>query len=117
MTGHPPTGSQGRWTRPFGGWTFYVYASAAIVIGVLTLVPLHNDALRSAPPAAQSYDKALLLVAVQQAEDALPLRRDLEAPFPEQLGELGGRLHAADSSPADTSWSSTTIVNDGVGAT
>ena len=34
-------------------------------------------------------------VAVEHLEDPLPLRRDLEAPVPEQLGELGRRLHGS----------------------
>ena len=56
-------------SRLFGGWAFYLYASTAIVIGVLALVPLRNDDLRSAPPAVHSYDDALRLVALQQAAD------------------------------------------------
>ena len=57
-------------SRLFGGWAFYLYASTAIVIGVLALVPLRDDDLRSAPPAAHSYDDALRLVALQEAADA-----------------------------------------------
>ncbi len=38
------------------------------------------------------------LVAVQDTEDALPLRRHLEAAFAEELGELGRCLHVRHAS-------------------
>ena len=44
----PPADRQAeRRARRPGGWGFYVYACAALVVGVLALLPLRNDALLS----------------------------------------------------------------------
>ena len=91
-----------RWRHLFGGWAFYLYASAAIVIGVLALVPLRNDDLQSAPPAAHSYDDALRLVSLQQAADdsvAVPEARSILLTHGSRVSRAAVLLHGLTNSP------------------
>jgi esterase/lipase len=62
----------------FRGRGFYVYATLALVVGVLALVPLRNSSLisgnngsvgNSAPPLAHTYDNAFRLAREEYAKD------------------------------------------------
>ena len=89
-------------SRLFGGWAFYLYASAAIVIGVLALVPLRTDDLQSTPPAATSYDDALRLVALQHAADdsvAVPEARSILLTHGSRVSRAAVLLHGLTNSP------------------
>ena len=102
MTGPEPETRLGESRRLFGGWAFYVYASAAIVIGVLALVPLHDDAPRPALPVADSYDKALQLVALQHAADdsvAVPEARSILLTHGSRVPRAAVLLHGVTNSP------------------
>src|SRR5262249_15131483 len=48
---------------------------------------------RGTRPVEERTDPGVGVVAVEQAEDHLPLRRDPEAPLAEEVGELVARLH------------------------
>lgn len=101
--------------RRFGGWGFYLYASVALVIGVLALVPLRNDSLRSsessraigdattsAAPVAHSYAAALGLVARQYAADdsiAVPEARSILLTHGSRAARAVVLLHGLTNSP------------------
>lgn len=91
-----------RWSRLFGGWAFYIYASVAIVVGVLALVPLRDDDLRSASPVAHSYDDALRIVALQHADDdsvAVPEARSILLTHGSRAPRAAVLLHGVTNSP------------------
>jgi esterase/lipase len=91
-----------RWSGLFGGWAFFVYASAAIVIGVLALVPLRDDSLQSTPPVAYTYDRALQLVALQHADDdsvAVPEARSILLTHGSRAPRAAVLLHGVTNSP------------------
>jgi esterase/lipase len=95
--------------RRFGGWGFYVYATAALVIGAAALLPLGDDSLRSpspasnlAPPIANTYERALGAVGRQHAADdsiAVPEARSILLTHGSRVPRAAVLLHGLTNSP------------------